>query len=326
MAIFLGLPVVAFILYWIFWYLIDKQAFYEGSGLFEVFITDFIFCTVVSYAVMLICIFWHSLFYNYLNQANYNALASLLSVASSIYVAVLFEDLSDYSHIYVELNSRRVFEGYLICSLISCVISLIYLSHYNFRMYKKEVRQNELKEVALLKRQLDPHFLFNNLSSLDGLIDSDPAAAHVFLAKLSKVYRYMIQYTLNNRVLISEEINFIRSYEHLLHVRFYQHFSLIIDPQLEQGSKGYIVPMTLQLLIENSIKHNCHSDAEPIEIRIEAKEGMLVVSNTYRPFTEIDSKSGHGLDNLDRRYFLLFNKHIDVEITTDLYIVKIPII
>ena len=320
------LPIVTFLLYWPLWYFFDTEAYNEGGYSFHVVMTDFLYCIVLGFSVLLACVFWHSVFYKYLHRQSINMTVSMLSIFSSILIAVLFEHLSDYIISYWTYSLSRTFEGYIICSLISCVISVIYLSHVNFGMFKNQVREKELKEVALLKQQLDPHFVFNNLSSLDGLIDSNPADAHIFLAKLSKVYRYMIQYTLNDKVPIEEEIRFIRAYEHMLSVRFQNHFIITIDSVLEEGPSGSIVPMTLQLLIENAIKHNCHSEEQPIEIRIERQGDKLVVSNTYRPFSDVGQKSGHGQGNLDRRYFLLFNKHIDVEITEDYYTVKIPII
>ncbi len=173
-----------------------------------------------------------------------------------------------------------------------------------------KVKTLELKGVALqaelqsLKLQLDPHFLFNNFSTLSELILEDTSKATLFLDKLSKVYRYMIQNTKQDLVPLKDEIAFVKAYQYLIQIRHGEQVQICFDIDPELLTK-WIPPIAIQLLIENAIKHNRATYAEPLKIQIYDLGNRLCVSNNLQPFPTPLPSTGLGLENIKNRYRIL---------------------
>lgn len=320
------LPTVTFCLYWVLWFCIDAPAFYDGGFSLWAIASDLLYSTLLCYVVLGVCVLWRSVFARYMGKGIVFLLVSLLSIVSATTIAVGFDRLTDLLDPYWDYNSILNIESYLICSLIACFLSAGYLSFQHFKLYKKQRKEKEQKEVALLKQQLDPHFFFNNLAILDGLIGDDNNLAHEYLARLSQVYRYLVRHSLDNSVQLNEEVLFISQYAKLLSMRYPGHFSLVVHPSLADNQTGRLVPMTLQLLLENALKHNLHDEHAPFEINISRSHDVIVVTNTYRPLPYEHPSSGQGLANLDKRYKLLFNKTISFYVHNQTFIVKVPIL
>jgi two-component system LytT family sensor kinase len=188
--------------------------------------------------------------------------------------------------------------------------------------------QKAQAESALrnLKAQLDPHFLFNNLNVLRGLIQEDPAAANEFVTRLAALYRFLIRHQHEDVVPLAEELQFADEYVFLLRHRFgtAYDFRQTLPPAAEVAEL-LLVPGTIQLLLENAIKHNASNEDAPLLISLEATATALTVHHVRRPKRTSVESAGTGLANLRERYRLLFQQEIQVEALADTFTVTIPL-
>jgi LytS/YehU family sensor histidine kinase len=190
------------------------------------------------------------------------------------------------------------------------------------------VKQNAVAQFEALKNQVSPHFLFNSLSILSFLVHVDANLSEKFIDQLSKAYRYILEQKDNDTVYLKTELDFLRSYAFLLKIRFENKFDVKILVNEIDAEKYRVAPLTLQLLIENSVKHNRMSEKEPLIVTILIKEEHLVVRNPVRPRTEIDraKSTGIGLTNIRDRYRLLTKSPVEIDQDEELFTVKIPLI
>ena len=182
-------------------------------------------------------------------------------------------------------------------------------------------------ELRNLRAQLDPHFLFNNLNVLRGLIQQDPAEANEYLNRFAGLYRLLIRHQNEDFVSVSEELRFAREYVYLLRHRFgtaYE-FRLELEPAPEWDQR-LVVPGTLQLLLENAIKHNAGNEDRPLGIVVEATATTLTVHHPRRPKLSPVDSTGTGLANLRERYRLLFDQEIRVVSTAETFAVTVPVL
>ena len=185
---------------------------------------------------------------------------------------------------------------------------------------EKQQKENELK---LLRSQIDPHFLFNNLNTLDSLIDSDAEKAKEYINRLSLIYRYLIQTKDAEVMELSKEIQFAENYIFLIETRFGNDYKFNIKKEAEITDK-FIPTGALQALLENVVKHN-KANEKPVQTTITIKDDWLTVSNTKSTNTKNESL-GTGLQNLRSRYELLSDKKVDIKNTNNNFDVTIPII
>lgn len=210
----------------------------------------------------------------------------------------------------------------------------------NFSVYfvsqwkKAEMQSNYLREENLrtqldsLRMQLDPHFLFNNLNVLSSLIDSDPHTAQHFLDKFADVYRYVLQYKNEELVPLATELDFIESYVYLLKKRFGSQLKVDIDVPDDLPFSLFIPPLSLQMLVENALKHNKISGKAPFVIDIFVEDGLwITVRNTYNPREDTAARPGKtGLDNIGKRYGFLSSKKIRISKDDSYFIVSLPLL
>ena len=220
--------------------------------------------------------------------------------------------------------------------LVISISSFLYWL-YRFRIGKqKQVHELQSKaqllekEKALvmyegLKQQLNPHFLFNSLTSLNSLIGADPKVASIFLDDLSKTYRYILKSRDNETVSLGDEIKFAQNYIRLQQTRFEKGFKVNIHIGEEYYHRK-IVPVTLQNLIENAIKHNIIDEDNPLVIKIFVADDYLVVQNNLQRKNFVESSNKQGLTNLQSLYHYLNNRPVEIEETDDLFTVKIPLL
>jgi two-component sensor histidine kinase len=188
--------------------------------------------------------------------------------------------------------------------------------------YKKESAEFEFE---MLQAQINPHFLFNSLNTLSSLVYEDPDRSAEFIRKLSDVYRHVLDSRQKELIPIREELAFIRSYVFLLELRFDKKLSveLEIDERLYDNR---IAPLSLQMLIENAVKHNVVSDKRPLKIRIYNDDTHLVVENAMQAKANKEKSNGMGLKNISSRYLALSGKEVIVRSDNNYFTVKIPII
>jgi sensor histidine kinase YesM len=213
----------------------------------------------------------------------------------------------------------------LICLVVGIIVSIILLtieistqffnnwksSMIDVERYKTESVQAQLHN---LKMQVNPHFLFNNLSVLSSLVYKDQAKAVDFINQLSKVYRYLLDSHTTELITLEEEMNFIRAYIYLLEIRFDTSIRFDIEISTEALFK-LIQPMSLQILVENTIKHNEASERMPLNVKISANDHVLEISNNLQLRTNLEPSSKSGLTNIKDRYKYYTN--VDVQVYQD---------
>lgn len=187
-------------------------------------------------------------------------------------------------------------------------------------------KQQLLNEIALLRSQVNPHFLFNSLSILSSLVRVNTDLSEQFIDQLSRSYRYILEQKEQSLVPLRTELEFIRSYAFLLKIRFENKFDLNIHLSDEALDQFRIAPLTLQLLIENAVKHNRMSAKEPLHIEISAGNDHLVVKNQLQPRTTSPASTGIGLQNIKNRYALLTNRPVWAGEEAGQFVVKVPLL
>ena len=185
---------------------------------------------------------------------------------------------------------------------------------------KQESLQNEL---MALKNQIDPHFLFNSLNSLTSLI-RDNEEATKFVKKLSHMYRYILQSGESDLISVKEELKFLESYTYLIRTRYRDRFSIDIKIENEFLVER-IPPLALQLLVENAVKHNEISEANPLSVNIFSKQGSIYVENAIRPRSTLAEGTKNGLLNLKKRYSLLRKQELTVRTENGIFSVELPL-
>ena len=204
---------------------------------------------------------------------------------------------------------------------------LLGVQYYDFkRKYLELENEKAQAELQLLKAQINPHFLFNNLNVLSSLIKKDTDAADEFITRFSKLYRYLLKSKNKDFVSLSEELDFLNGYVFLLKKRFGEAYQ--INQNLAKGEEfNYsILPASLQGLIENAVKHNEGFHAAPLKIEMNIDGGFLVVKNEIRPKFDPVESIGSGLKNLNMRYQMLTNTSIKILKENGIFEVRIPLI
>ncbi len=211
--------------------------------------------------------------------------------------------------------------------LLTFEISSQFFKHWKNSLVEIEKYRAESLQAQLqnLKNQINPHFLFNNLSVLSSLVYKDQDKAVEFISQLSKVYRYLLDNQNNELVTVDQELLFISSYTFLLRIRFGA--NLIINTEIrKEDLSGLIPPMALQILIENAIKHNELSSDHPLSISLDSANENLVVSNNLQLKPQHEPGSQTGLNNIRARYKFFTERPVEVIQDSGSFIVKIPLL
>lgn len=222
--------------------------------------------------------------------------------------------------------------GYFLRFFFTNVIAFITIRIWEILQTSKEKElENErlknqisIAEVSLLKQQLNPHFLFNTLSSLSAVVREDAFKAQKYISHLSKVYRYTLQQPLDNVVSVEEELKTTKSYIELLKLRHEDGFTITYNIPESLMNKR-MLHLSLQPLIENALKHNIVSTDTPLHITITAGEEALIISNNLQELKTDVISTGIGLSNLNERYRLLVQKSITICNNGNQFIVELPL-
>jgi two-component system LytT family sensor kinase len=186
-------------------------------------------------------------------------------------------------------------------------------------------RENIQSQLEGLKNQVNPHFLFNSLNTLTYLIPEAPNKAVNFVQKLSKVYRYILEIRDQKIVTISDELEFLNAYVFLLKERFGENLNIEINiPKNYYHRK--IVPLSLQILFENVIKHNIISTQKPLMINVFVQKDKLIIKNNLQKKNQVISSTSMGLQNIKSRYQFFTTKEVDVIVTADSFLVALPLV
>mgnify|MGYP005812526453 CR=1 FL=1 len=227
-----------------------------------------------------------------------------------------------------QLITMNVLGTLVLLPTISINFGIQFLSNWkNAQLNSEQFQKETIKaELTTLKNHLDPHFLFNNLNILSSLISKDKELSQNYLEKFADVYRNILQSSKEELVTLNDELCFIASYLYLLEIRFEDTIQTFIDVETADHKK-YLPPLTLQMLIENAIKHNVISEVRPLKIHIASQNGFISVKNNYQPRKlEIRNSNQSGLENIKKRYSYFTDKQVQVFQNADSFIVKIPLV
>ena len=233
---------------------------------------------------------------------------------------------------FVSFYTGEKFQYYVVSLLITMVVSLFYHTIYFYKKSQdKKVKEQKIiagtasAQFESLKNQIDPHFLFNSLNVLSSLIEENPENAQRFTTSLSKIYRYVLEQKDKELVPVSEELAFAKTYMNLLKMRFEN--SLFYELPLEvPNPDAKVVPLSLQLLLENTVKHNVVSEQKPLYIRIKIVDNNLIIENDLQKKEVLGDRKGVGLHNIINRYGILTHRKVRIEETENQFSVSLPIL
>ncbi len=253
-------------------------------------------------------------------------IVSLSTISLGVYLYYLAKDLNTSNFL------KHLFTIELSSAIKQFVVWILLASAFFFyTIWRKAiVREQQLREENLkykyrnLKSQVNPHFLFNSLNTLSEIVYDDAKKADSFIQKLSGIYRYILDNEETDLIPLKEELDFVEQYFNLQKERDNGKISLKIDIQNKDRYK--IIPVSLQLLVENALKHNAISMEKPLEIRIYNTDEYVIVSNTLQRKSIIENSTQTGLSNLRDRVKLIMGKEIIVEEENNRFNVKLPVV
>ncbi len=259
-------------------------------------------------------------------QLSLGILLSLLiiNVSYLIFKLLLTQDPPDMA----QITTMNALGTLILLPTISINFGIQFLKNWkNAQLASEEFQKESIKaELEALKNHLDPHFLFNNLNILSSLISKDQKLSQSYLEKFAEVYRIILQSSSEELVALHEELDFISAYMYLLQIRFEDTIQLDINIEPE-NKQYYLPPLTLQMLIENAIKHNIITEIRPLKMSIECRDQYLVIKNNLQEKkVAARNSSKTGIKNIERRYSYFTNKQVEVFRNEQSFIVKVPLI
>lgn len=253
----------------------------------------------------------------------------LLSVLMGILVMVILVIAHQELFQVSKMDAPIMFElrGVLINLIVYMFLHLLF-QNYQTQQIAVELERTQAVNLGaqyeLLKQQVNPHFLFNSLNTLKSMVDIQDPQSSDFILKLSDFYRFTLESRKMDLISLREELQILDSYVYLLKARFEDGFVMLneIDPKQYDSA---IPPFTLQLLIENCIKHNVVSLDKPLKIKLYTEGDFLVIENQIQ-LKRGALSTGVGLDNINQRFMHLIHKEIEIDKTETTFKVKIPMI
>jgi len=259
-------------------------------------------------------------------------LASFAISGFAIFLLRILEDVAFENKSLEEFLKSEKPSNYLVAMIITVIVTLMVHIVYFYKAYQ----ENKLKEQKIiagtasakfesLKNQLDPHFLFNSLNVLSSLIEENPENAQKFTTSLSKIYRYVLEQRDKELVSVAEELQFAKTYMNLLKMRFENSITFEL-PENFGNEDSKVVPLSLQLVLENCIKHNIVSESKPLHIKIDVEDNQLTIKNNLQKKEVLQDRKGVGLQNIVNRYAILTKRNVLVEENENYFKVFLPIL
>lgn len=265
---------------------------------------------------------------------------SIVSTVAANTVMVYFCNYMNFVVFQKAATTEEYFSGkYSFINWFTINIALLISAFLHAKGFMEELKKTSRKEVVeqkliaksanaqfeSLKNQLDPHFLFNSLNVLSSLIDENPKQAQKFTASMSKIYRYVLEQKDKELVTVEDELEFAKTYCDLLKTRFEDSVDFVFEVRTEDYRR-FVVPLCLQLLLENCIKHNFATYSKPLVIKIFSENDTLCIENNLQVREQIKESSGIGLANIVQRYALLTRRNVFIEKSEDYFKVKLPVL
>ncbi|AWI26048.1 histidine kinase [Flavobacterium pallidum] len=330
-------------------FIISIVIFFALKGIEMAFGKQLVFDSALAREIGYYCIYGvsltiiNSLYFKYLNNevvwVKYGKYRILIGAAGSILLSLIgiffvrfFINVTLEGQDAHDFMQKEQLKFYIVPLIVTIIITLVFHLIYFYKALneKKIVQQKIIAGTASaqfesLKNQIDPHFLFNSLNVLSSLIEENPENAQKFTTSLSKIYRYVLEQKDKELVSLEEELAFAKTYMNLLKMRFEN--SLFYElPQNDCNPEAKVVPLSLQLLLENTVKHNVVSETRPLHIRIFIKDDYLYIQNNLQKKEVLQDRRGVGLQNIVSRYAIITKKAVYVEQGEHSFTVKIPIL
>lgn len=257
-------------------------------------------------------------------------LASMINVLVASFITLILLDIVLIAPLQYDFSNSKLLLafGFRVNLFLNCVNAIVF---YMNQLKQTQLEAEQLKKESIeaqfeaLRNQVNPHFMFNCFNVLSNLVYKDPDTSSLFIAQLSNVYRYLLQSQQKKVVTLQEELSFIESYLYLLKMRHGD--NLIIEKNVTaEPDSFYVAPASLQMLIENAIKHNIVSKSNPLTIRLYSNNGSIVVSNNLQEKEFKEESTHRGLQNIQSRYRLLSDEKVVVEKLAQEFKVTIPLL
>ena len=300
------------------------------SNLYEALVTSglyFLFTLLVWYYNIL------TLLAHYRKSATNNFSIKRLTKGLLFEVIVMFVLICFQQYLLPHLNfgsTVLMFEvkGILIYLTFYMFLNFFYQSFLNQHVgieLERAKTENLKAQHELLKQQVNPHFLFNSLNTLKYMVETNDKEAVNFILKLRDIYRYTLESRKIDLIKLPEELKILEAYMYLLRARFEEGISLLIHID-QMYYSTFIPPFTLQLLVENCIKHNVVSLDHPLDISVYSEKEFIIIENKLQPKKVTESSTGLGLENINNRYMQLSGKKIEKLVSETLFTIKLPVI
>ncbi|SMC86616.1 sensor histidine kinase [Pedobacter africanus] len=292
---------------------------WEGAVRLSKYVERYVFNKNLSYKLLFLCF----------SLIVYGLLSSFLfGFSYSVFDILLYKKYEAWTS-FSSLSYDLYFGAFMFYLLILAYSGIVfYYKNWKESQLNAErlMRENIQAKYDVLKSQIDPHFFFNSLSVLTNLVYKSADLSAEYITQLAKSYRYILDKKFENLVSIRTELEFLESYSFLIRIRHQSSIVFNIDIEEKTMHTGMVPPATLQMLVENAVKHNRFSANDPLHINIRDEGDSLIVSNDLRKRSGLHNSIGVGLDNISKRYELTSDKRIEITETNDEFIVKVPII
>ncbi|WP_309613358.1 2TM domain-containing protein [Flavobacterium sp.] len=249
-----------------------------------------------------------------------------------IFLLRIFTDVIIEGGTFEKYWANERLANYVFAVVMTFIVLLCFYTFYIYKAYSdSKVKEQKIiagtasAQFESLKNQIDPHFLFNSLNVLSSLIEENPDNAQKFTTSLSKIYRYVLEQKDKELVSVAEELAFAKTYMNLLKMRFENSITYEIPANFD-NLDAKVVPLSLQLLLENTIKHNVVSEQKPLHIKIYIENNYLIVENNLQKKEVLGDRKGVGLQNIVNRYGLISGRKMLIEESPTFFKVKIPIL
>ncbi|WP_347049879.1 histidine kinase [Flavobacterium olei] len=299
----------------------------------------FLYCMMYSVVLYLVNVAIFELLDRVFQDNRFSPKRIIIGFVSSFFISLFFiAILRIFTQVVIQKQSLIAFlasekaANYVESSVITFIVLLVFHSLHFYKIYQEnKVTQQKIiagtanAKFESLKNQIDPHFLFNSLNVLSSLIEENPDNAQRFTTSLSKIYRYVLEQKDKELVSVEDELSFAKTYMNLLKMRFEN--SLFYElPTGNINPDARVVPLSLQLLLENTVKHNVVSEQKPLHIRIFIDGDYLAIQNDLQKKEVLQDRQGVGLLNIVNRYGIITDRKVKVQEDEKNFTVRIPIL
>ena len=299
------------------------------------FLYTILYSVSLGYSNQLVFIYLDKIFVNErfsLKRMLVGFVSSFVVTLFVIFLLRIFQDVVIEGNSFAQYWANETLANYVFAIVMTFIILLCFYAFYIYKAYSdSKVKEQKIiagtasAQFESLKNQIDPHFLFNSLNVLSSLIEENPDNAQRFTTSLSKIYRYVLEQKDKELVSVSEELTFAKTYMNLLKMRFENSITYDIPTDFN-NEDAKVVPLSLQLLLENTIKHNVVSEQKPLHIKIYIENNYLIVENNLQKKEVLQDRRGVGLQNIVNRYGLISERKMLIEESATFFKVKIPIL